>query len=50
MSSISAGVFYQAHMMPKLLKKALKEPNWHLMISGATYRLGIFENRLHGYD
>jgi hypothetical protein len=36
--------------LEKLLRKALKETNWRLMTSGVTYRLGMLEGRLHGYD
>ncbi len=41
---------YSTSELEKLLRKALKETNWRLMTSGATYRLGMLEGRLHGYD
>lgn len=36
--------------LEKLLRQTLKETNWRLMTSGVTYRLGMLEGRLHGYD
>lgn len=36
--------------LERLLRKALKETNWRLMSDGTTYRLGMLEGRLHGYD
>lgn len=36
--------------LEKLLRKSLKETNWRLMTDGVTYRLGMLEGRLHGYD
>lgn len=36
--------------LERLLRKALKETNWRLMTEGTTYRLGMLEGRLHGYD
>ncbi len=36
--------------LEKLLRKTLKETNWRLMTEGVTYRLGMLEGRLHGYD
>ena len=34
----------------KLLRKSLKDTNWRLMTEGTTYRLGMLQGRLHGYD
>lgn len=36
--------------LERLLRKTLKETNWRLMTEGTTYRLGMLEGRLHGYD
>lgn len=41
---------YSTSELEKLLRQALKETNWRLMTSGVTYRLGMLEGRLHGYD
>lgn len=36
--------------LERLLRKTLKDTNWRLMTGGVTYRLGMLEGRLHGYD
>ncbi|MEK7554430.1 MAG: hypothetical protein AAB518_00375 [Patescibacteria group bacterium] len=36
--------------LEKLLRKTLKETNWRLMTDGVSYRLGMLEGRLHGYE
>jgi ssDNA-binding Zn-finger/Zn-ribbon topoisomerase 1 len=36
--------------LDKLLKKTLLDTNWRLMSDGTSYRLGMLEGRLHGYD
>jgi hypothetical protein len=36
--------------LEKLLKKVLVDTNWRLATDGASYRLGMLEGRLHGYE
>lgn len=36
--------------LEKLLRKTLKDTNWRLMTDGTSYRLGMLEGRLHGYE
>ncbi len=36
--------------LEKLIKKALEGTNWKLMTMGVTYRLGMLEGRLRGYE
>lgn len=36
--------------LEKILKKTLADTNWRPMTDGVTYRLGMLEGRLHGYE
>lgn len=36
--------------LEKLLRKSLVDTNWRLMTDGTSYRLGMLEGRLHGYE
>lgn len=36
--------------LEKLIKKTLADTNWRLMTDGVSYRLGMLEGRLHGYE
>ncbi len=36
--------------LEKLLRKSLKDTNWRLVTGGVSYRLGMLEGRLHGYE
>ncbi len=36
--------------LERLLRKTLKETNWRLMSDGTSYRLGMLEGRLRGYE
>jgi hypothetical protein len=38
------------HDLEKLLRKTLQETNWRLMTDGTSYRLGMIEGRLRGYE
>lgn len=38
------------YTLEKTLRKALRGTNWRLMTDGTTYRLGMLEGRLHGYE
>ena len=37
-------------VLEKLLKKTLVDTNWRLTTEGVSYRLGMLEGRLHGYE
>jgi hypothetical protein len=36
--------------LEKLLRKTLADTNWRPMTDGVSYRLGMLEGRLHGYE
>lgn len=36
--------------LEKLIKMTLMDTNWRLMTDGISYRLGMLEGRLHGYE
>ena len=36
--------------LEKLIRKTLADTNWRLMTDGVSYRLGMLEGRLHGYE
>lgn len=36
--------------LEKLLRKSLIDTNWRLVTGGVSYRLGMLEGRLHGYE
>lgn len=36
--------------LEKVIKKTLLDTNWRLMTDGVSYRLGMLEGRLHGYE
>lgn len=38
------------YTLEKTLRKALRGTNWRLMTDGTSYRLGMLEGRLHGYE
>lgn len=38
------------HDLEKLLRQTLRPTNWRLMTDGTSYRLGMLEGRLRGYD
>ena len=38
------------HDLEKTLRKALRSTNWRLMTDGTSYRLGMLEGRLRGYE
>lgn len=38
------------YALEKLLRKTLRPTNWRLMTDGTSYRLGMLEGRLRGYE